>query len=69
MVDTQLIATELRARGYKVDQIVPIPSNAGEYEFRVDDVNITLAEARALLESPVDHERLTLRPNPMEKEE
>lgn len=61
MVDTELIATELRARGYKVDQIVPIPNNAGEYEFRVDDVNITLAEVRALLESPVKHEQLHLR--------
>jgi hypothetical protein len=61
MVDTELIANELRARGYKVDGIIPIPNNAGEYEFRVDDVNITLAEARSLLESPVEHERVQLR--------
>jgi hypothetical protein len=66
MVDTELIANELRARGYKVDDIIPIPNNAGEYEFRVDDVNITLAEARALLEDP-ERERLELRPNPVEK--
>ena len=59
MVDTGLIADELRARGYKVDQVLPIPNNAGEYEFRVDDVNITLAEARALLENP---DRIQLQP-------
>jgi hypothetical protein len=57
MVDTELIADELRARGYKVTQVLPIPNNAGEYEFRVDDVNITLAAARALLEAPT-HERV-----------
>jgi hypothetical protein len=60
MVDTELIATELRARGYKVDQVLPIPNNAGEYEFRVDGVNITLSEARALLEAK-EHERVQLR--------
>jgi hypothetical protein len=59
MVDTELIANELRARGYKVDNIISIPNNAGEYEFRVDDIDITLAEARALLENP---EHVTLKP-------
>jgi hypothetical protein len=59
MVDTGLIAQELRARGYRVDDIISIPSNAGEYEFRVDDIDITLAEARALLENP---EHVTLKP-------
>ena len=62
MVDTELLANGLRSRGYKVDEIVPIPNNAGEYEFRVDGVNITLAEARALLESN-EHQRVRLHPD------
>jgi hypothetical protein len=60
MVDTELIANELRARGYKVDNIISVPNNAGEYEFRVDDIDITLAEARALLESD-EHQRIPVR--------
>jgi hypothetical protein len=60
MVDTELIAKELRARGYKVDDIISVPANAGEYEFRVDDIDITLAEARALLESD-EHPRIPVR--------
>ncbi len=62
MLDTELIAEQLRTRGYIVDEIVPIPNNAGEYEFRVDGVNITLAEARALLESE-EHQHVDLHPD------
>lgn len=51
MVDTELLAQELRDRGHKVDHVVSLPSNAGDYEFHVDGRALTLIEARALLEA------------------
>jgi len=50
MVDTELIRTLLRERGHTVGSIIPVPSNAGEYEFEVDGALITLDEARLLAE-------------------
>ncbi len=51
MVDTALIAQELRDRGHKVENITKLPENAGSWEFEVDDRILTLDEARALLEA------------------
>jgi hypothetical protein len=56
MIDTGLIADELRARGHKVEQVIPVPSNAGEWEFVVDGEILSLAETRALIE--LDQETL-----------
>lgn len=53
MVDTQLIAQQLRARGHKVEGITPLPPNAGDYEFHVDGILLTLEQTRALLEREV----------------
>jgi hypothetical protein len=50
MIDTGLIADQLRAHGHNVSNIIPVPSNAGEYEFEVDGELLSLAETRALLE-------------------
>jgi hypothetical protein len=49
-IDVQLIAQTLRDRGHEVGHIIPVPDNAGEYEFEVDGGILSLAEARALLE-------------------
>lgn len=49
-IDTGLIVETLRAHGHTVGHIIPIPDNAGEYEFEVDGVNLSLAEVRELLE-------------------
>ena len=51
MVDTELIAHQLRERGHNVTGVTAIPSNAGEYEFHVDGTMLTLEQARELLES------------------
>lgn len=51
MVDTGLIAKELKLHGHEVGDVFPVPNNAGEYEFIVDGNVLTLAEARALLEA------------------
>lgn len=49
MVDTELIANQLRSRGYTVTHIHGVPENAGEYEFTVDGKILTLEETRDLL--------------------
>jgi len=49
-VDTNLITQALRDRGHAVGHTIPVPDNAGEYEFEVDGGLLSLAEVRALLE-------------------
>jgi len=50
MIDTDLIVKALRERGYTVDNVIPVPENAGEFEFSVDGVLLSLDETRHLLE-------------------
>ncbi len=50
-IDVELIARELRERGHTVGHIIPVPDNAGVYEFEVDGGLLTLEGARALLET------------------
>jgi hypothetical protein len=49
-IDVELIAKTLRGRGHAVGHIIPVPDNAGEYEFEVDGALLSLVETRALLE-------------------
>ena len=51
MVDIELIVQELRSHGHTVQDVHPVPSNAGDYELIVDGNQLNLAEARALLET------------------
>jgi hypothetical protein len=51
MVDTDLIVLALRKRGHTVESVIPVPENAGEYEFLVDGNLLSLAQTRALLEA------------------
>jgi hypothetical protein len=50
-IDVELIRKTLRDRGHHVGHIIPVPDNAGEYEFEVDGGLLSLAEARALIET------------------
>lgn len=50
MIDTGLIVDTLRRRGHTVESVIPVPDNAGEYEFLVDGNLLSLEEARHLLE-------------------
>lgn len=50
MIDTGLIVRTLRQRGHKVESVIPVPENAGEFEFLVDGEMLTLEETRALME-------------------
>ncbi len=50
MVDVDLLVSALKQRGYDVQEVIPVPENAGLYEFIVDGNPINLEEARALLE-------------------
>ncbi len=49
MVDTELIASQLRTYGHAVTHIITVPNNAGIYEFTVDGKVLSLEEARDLL--------------------
>ena len=49
MVDTELLANQLRSYGHTVTHVIGVPSNAGEYEFTVDGNVLSLEETRALL--------------------
>ena len=48
-IDTGLIVSTLRDRGHNVGHVIPVPDNAGEFEFEVDGDLLTLSEARELL--------------------
>lgn len=48
-VDTELIVNSLRKRGHTVEGVIKTPDNAGDYEFIVDGVTLTLEETRDLL--------------------
>jgi hypothetical protein len=50
MVDVDLVIAQLRTKGHTVGHVIPVPENAGEYEFEIDGGMLTLAEARLLLE-------------------
>jgi len=55
MIDIDLLVNQLRNNGHSVDSVIPLPENAGLYEFIMDDHLITLDEARLVLEK--DQER------------
>ncbi len=50
MIDTGLIVKTLRERGHAVGHVIPVPNNAGDYEFEVDGNLLSLEETRLLLE-------------------
>jgi hypothetical protein len=50
MVDIDLIVETLRQHGHTVGSVIPVPENAGAYEFVIDGNTLTLEEARELLE-------------------
>jgi hypothetical protein len=53
-IDTGLIVEALRQNGHTVGHVIPVPANAGEYEFEVDDEVLSLQETRNLLEADAD---------------
>ena len=61
-VDTELLVQSLRNRGHVVDRVIPVPDNAGDFEFVVDGITMTLVEARALLELDQAEQRRPVRP-------
>jgi hypothetical protein len=50
MVDIDLIVQTLRQHGHRVDSVISVPENAGEYEFIIDGNTLNLEETRELLE-------------------
>ena len=50
-LDVETIVQALRNNGHTVGYTNPLPENAGDYEFIVDDKVLTLEEVRALLET------------------
>ena len=50
MVDIDLIVQTLRQHGHRVEQVISVPDNAGEYELIVDGITLNLDEARQVLE-------------------
>lgn len=55
-IDTGLIVETLRGRGHVVGRVIPVPDNAGEFEFEVDGNILNLAEARALLQEDAERQ-------------
>ena len=54
MADIHLIVQELRANGHTVADVHPVPANAGDYELMVDGEQLTLEQARLVLEADAD---------------
>jgi hypothetical protein len=50
MVDIDLIVQTLREHGHRVDSVISVPENAGEYELIIDGNTLNLDETRQLLE-------------------
>jgi hypothetical protein len=50
-IDTGLIVKTLADRGHSVGHVIPVPDNAGEFEFEVDGELLTLSEVRELIEA------------------
>jgi hypothetical protein len=50
MIDIDLIVQTLRQHGHRVDTVISVPDNAGEYELIIDGNTLNLEEARQLLE-------------------
>ena len=51
MLDIDLFVSQLRSHNHTVESVIPVPENAGEYEFLIDGQVLSLAEARLMLES------------------
>jgi hypothetical protein len=64
MIDTDLIVKVLHDHGHTVETVVPVPENAGEYEFSVDGNLLTLAETRQLLEQEDERRKDSHRSRP-----
>ena len=50
MVDIDLLVKVLRKHGHTVEAIIPVPENAGEYEFSVDGTILPLVEVRRMID-------------------
>ncbi|MGI4829291.1 MAG: hypothetical protein ACRYFU_14015 [Janthinobacterium lividum] len=50
MVDYETLIASLQNRGFKVEHVMAVPSNAGTAELMVDGKVVTLEAARQLLE-------------------
>jgi hypothetical protein len=53
-VDVDLVVQSLRDRGHTVGKVIPVPDNAGDYEFSVDDRLLSLSEVRILLQEDAE---------------
>jgi hypothetical protein len=56
-VDINLIVQGLRDRGHRVGSVIPVPDNAGDYEFNVDGALLSLSEVRNLLQRDAEQQR------------
>jgi hypothetical protein len=50
MIDIDLIVNTLRASGHTVEDVHPVPENAGEYEMIIDGEVVNLDGARSIVE-------------------
>ena len=50
MIDIELLVNALRAKGHRVEDVVSVRKNAGDYEMLVDGHLFNLEGARLLLE-------------------
>jgi len=50
MLDIDLLVQQLRNQGHKVESVIPVPENAGDFEFLIDGKLLTLSDVRGTLE-------------------
>lgn len=55
-IDIDLIVRALRDRGHSVGNVIPVPDNAGDYEFEVDGKLLSLSETRILLQTDAERQ-------------
>ena len=50
MIDIDLLVNQLREMGHRVEDVISVRKNAGDYEMTVDGHLLNLEQARHLLE-------------------
>lgn len=56
MIDINLLVQQLRSQGHRIDSVIRVPENAGDFEFLIDGHLLTLSDVRGQLEQDQAHQ-------------
>ena len=50
MLDIDLLVQQLRSQGHRIESVIRVPEDAGDFEFMIDGHLLTLSDVRGQLE-------------------